>query len=95
MPTLNIASKANQATTFPALLVASLIKETNSKQQVSINIEEADILSSGGKDVVGLIPDSGPSSYGYEPVLSKFLDLDPSLTGQDSESVRNAIPKGM
>ena len=82
MATLNIASKANQATTFPALLAAHYAKETDSKSSITINFDEIDTLKSGDDATVEIIVGNGTSTYGSEKVIEDLVEAYPFLQGK-------------
>lgn len=75
MATLNIASKANQATTFPALLVGHYAKKSDPNASINVNFEEVEALKSEKRSVVELVAGSGTSSYGTEEVLSGLVEI--------------------
>ena len=87
MATLKIASKANQATTFPSLLVASLIKEFDPKTRFSVQFEDDGVLRSRGDEVVGLTLGDDESIYGLEKVLDKLLYSHSVLGSKDNDLV--------
>ena len=82
MATLNIASKANQATTFPALLVAQYINGVDPNSSISVNFEEVDSLKVGDNATVELIIGSGKSTYGSEKVIDGLVEAYPFLQGK-------------
>lgn len=92
MTTLNIASKANQATTIPALLVAQYAKEADPNASISINFDEVEALKSGEKAAVELVIGNGTSSYGSEHVISELMSAYPFLHGKHGDSVRLKSP---
>ena len=87
MDTLNIASKANQATTFPALLVASSVHQLDSKTKISVHFQDVDVIPSGGKEVIGITLSANEPIYGSEKVLVKLLDSYSVLQGKDNDLV--------
>ena len=88
MTTLNIASKANQATTIPALLVAQYAKEADPNASININFDEVEALKTGDKATVELAIGNSTSSYGSEHVISELMSAYPFLQGQHVDSVR-------
>ena len=86
MATLNIASKANQATTVPALVVAQYVKEADPNASISINFEEVEELRSGDKAAVELIVGSA-SSYGFEHAIGGLVEAYPYLRGKNEKNV--------
>ncbi len=93
MTTLNIASKANQATTIPALLVAQYAKEADPNASININFEEVEALKTGEKAAVELTIGNGTSSYGSEHVISELISAYPFLQGKHVDSVRLKSPR--
>ena len=87
MATLNIASKANQATTFPALLLAHYAKEADPNSSINIRFEEVDRLSAGNNATVEIVVGSGISTYGSEKVIHDLLETYPFLQGKHGTSV--------
>ena len=83
MATLNVASKANQATTFPALLVAHYAKEADPNSSININFEEVDTLKAQDKATVEVILGSGTSTYGSEKVIDVLVKAYPFLQGKN------------
>ena len=93
MTTLNIASKANQATTIPALLVAQYAKEADPNASININFDEVEALKTGDKATVELAIGHGTSSYGSEHVISELMGAYPFLQGNHVDSVRLESPR--
>ena len=87
MAALTIASKANQATTFPALLVAHNAKEADSKASITVNFEEVDTLKAENKPTVEIVVGSGTSTYGSEKVIEVLIEAYPFLQGKNSPLV--------
>ena len=92
MATLNIASKANQATTIPALLVAQYAKEADPNASININFDEVEALKSGDKSTVELAIGTGTSSYGSEHIISELMSAYPFLQEKNVDSVRLKSP---
>lgn len=92
MTTINIASKANQATTIPALLVAQYAKEADSNASINVNFDEVEALKTGDKAAVELVIGNGTSSYGSEHVISELMSAYPFLQGKHVDSVRLKSP---
>lgn len=88
MSTLKIASKANQAATFPALLVAAFARELDPSSNILIEFAESDALDKGNKAITELTSSSGQNVTGPEIVLSKLLEDQPLLQGKDKTHVR-------
>lgn len=82
MATLNIASKANQATIFPALLVAHYAKEADPNSSIGVKFEEVDTLKAGDNATVEIVVGSGTSTYGSEKVINGLVEAYPFLQGK-------------
>lgn len=91
MATLNIASKANQATIFPALLVAYYAKEADPNASININFEELEAHKSSEKATVELVLSNAAPIYGSEDVISSLIETYPFLRGKSALSVVNDI----
>ena len=87
MTTLNVASKANQASTLPALLVAAFVRETNSDATLKINYEDVDILKSGDNASVELVKENNDSICGSKDVIEELLSTYSSLQGKHENLV--------
>lgn len=87
MSTLNVASKANQAATLPAVLVAQYAKECDPNASVNIKFEEVETLKSGDESSVELIVGSGTSVYGFEQVVRGLIETFPYLQGKNENVV--------
>lgn len=87
MATLTIASKTDQAITFPALLIAYYAKESDPNASISVNFEELETLKSGDKAVVELVVGSGMSVYGTENVITNLIDTYQFLQGKHGNIV--------
>ena len=70
---LNVASKANQAITFPAVLVAHYIQELDPHVSLKTNFEEVDALKFGDAASIELMLGDGTSITGTDRVLQKFV----------------------
>ena len=82
MATLNIASKANQATTFPALMVAHYAKEADPNSSINVNFEETDTLKAPDNVTVEVVVGTGTSTYGSENVIDSLVEAYPFLQGK-------------
>ena len=82
MATLNIASKANQATTFPALMVAHYAKEADPNSSINVNFEEVDTLKAADNATVEVVVGTGTSTYGSENVIDSLVEAYPFLQGK-------------
>ena len=90
MSTLNVASKANQATTLPALLVAHYAKECEHSVSIDIKIEDVDTLKSGDKASIELAQGSSSSTYGCKEVIDELINTYPFLQAKN-ENIVSAI----
>lgn len=93
MVTLNIASKANQATTFPALLVAYYAKESDPNASINVIFEEAEALKSGDKASVELVVGSRMSRFGFENAINGLITTCSFLQGKHEELVREWLAR--
>ncbi|MCJ1287625.1 hypothetical protein MMC26_006977 [Xylographa opegraphella] len=75
MATLHVASKANQATSIPALLVVTLANNKDPNASITIDFQDAETLTSGSKEAVEFVPKSGTSIQGSENVLSYLANI--------------------
>lgn len=87
MSTLNIASKANQAITLPAVLVAQYANESDPDTSISVSFEEVEALKSGDQAVVELVDGSSTSTCGFEQVISGLIQTYSCLRGQNEKAV--------
>ena len=87
MATLNIASKANQATTFPALLVAHYAKEADPNSSINVNFEEVETLKAQENATVEVTVGTGTSAYGFEKVIDVLAEAYPFLQGKNDTLV--------
>ena len=87
MATLDIASKANQATTFPALLVAHYAKEADPNSSINVNFEEVDTLKARDDATVEITVGTGTSEYGSEKVINVLVEAYPFLQGKNDKLV--------
>lgn len=87
MATLNIATRANQASTLPVLLVAQYAKECDQKVSIKVNFEDVNTLKSGDNASVELIERSGVSSFGYVRAIHGLISMHPLLQGRNENIV--------
>lgn len=86
MAELVIATKANQATLLPALLVASSVNESLGRPEIKFRFEEADTLpESDGKTIE--FTAGGKEAYGTENVINELRTAFPFLRGKDEKQV--------
>lgn len=86
MTTLTIASKANQATTLPVLLVASLVNESDPPAAVNLKFEEVEVLGSSNSAVELLVKNGSPI-HGSSKCLDKLAQEYPLLSGKHDAHV--------
>ena len=88
MATLNLASKANQATTFPALMVAHYAKEADPNSAINVIFEEIDTLKAADNATVEVVVGSGTSTYGFQNVIDSLVEAYPFLQGKHDTLVK-------
>lgn len=93
MSTLNVASKANQATTLPALLVAHYAKECDQSVSIDIKIEDVDTLKSGDKTPIELAQGSSSFTCGCKEVIDELIKTYPFLQAKNENTVSAIIDK--
>ena len=86
MASLKIASKANQATTFPALLIANYAQILDSKVSIKVEFEEVEFLKNGDKAALELDVGSGPT-FGTKNVIHRLLHTHQSLKSKNPNLV--------
>ena len=87
MAHLTVASKANQATTLPALLVASYANQTDPNVSINIKIEDLDKLDSGDGASVELVLKNESPKHGSEQVVGELIGTYRFLQGKHEDSV--------
>lgn len=87
MATMNIASKANQASTFPALLVATYVNESTQDSSIKINFQEVEFVKAGHDATVELSLGSATSVYGSESSIGGLVDAFPFLQSKNDGPV--------
>ncbi|GKZ80662.1 hypothetical protein AnigIFM56816_004888 [Aspergillus niger] len=83
---LNLATKANQASLLPVLLVATSINEARPTPVIAINFEDAAVLSEGEKAIVQFTGASGAPAYGTDNAIKELRASFPFLNGKDEKS---------
>lgn len=91
MATLNIASKANQAATLPALLVASYANESDSNASITVKYDEVDTLKSGQGASVELILGNDSPTYDSKKVIEDILVAYPFIQGKHENLVGDSF----
>jgi glutamyl-tRNA synthetase len=86
MTTLSIASKANQATTLPTLLVASHANQSDPNVSITLKFEEIEALESSDSPVA-LIVENGSPIFGSLSCLDKLAHEYSFLTGKHDDLV--------
>lgn len=86
MATLSIASKANHATTLPALLVASYLNEADPNVKLNIKIEDVAKLSSGASVELESATDATVS--GSQAVIAQLTKEYKFLQSKSQDLVR-------
>lgn len=81
MSVLCVASKANQATTVPALLVVSYLNKSDPSASIDIKFEEAETLKSKNGVSIELVVANGTPIHGFEKAISGLTAAYPSLQG--------------
>jgi len=92
MKTLNIASKANQAGTLPALLIANYVNQCDSNAAIEIHFEDIDSLKSDDKSSVELVQGNSASTDGCESVINELLSTFSFLQGNHADLVSALKP---
>lgn len=89
MTTLTIASKANQATSLPVLLVASFVKESDPEVDITFKFDEVEVLGSSNS-AVELIVKNGSPVHGSSNCLDKLAQEYAFLSGKHDAHVSHA-----
>ena len=86
---LKVASKANQSSTFPALLLAHWVLQNESSQKSTLEIVFVEIenINDGGKSPVQLDLGSDHAVAGSESVLNTLLEQYTSIQGSSKDQV--------
>ncbi|PWY74715.1 glutamyl-tRNA synthetase [Aspergillus eucalypticola CBS 122712] len=83
---LSLATKANQASLLPVLLVATSINEARPTPVIAINFEDAAVLPEGEKAIVQFTGASGAPVYGTDYAIKELRASFPFLNGKDEKS---------
>ncbi|GAQ43850.1 hypothetical protein AtubIFM55763_003809 [Aspergillus tubingensis] len=83
---LSLATKANQASLLPVLLVATSINEARPTPVIAINFEDAAVLPEGEKAIVQFTGASGAPVYGTDNAIKELRASFPFLNGKDEKS---------
>ena len=87
MATLNVASKASQATFLPALLIATHANEIDPNASINIKYHEVDNFKSGDAAAVELTMGTDSPVYGCKQAAHKLLEAYPVLLGKNQDPV--------
>lgn len=87
MLTLNIASKANQASTLPAILVAHYAQECDRSLSIKVNYEDVDTLKSTDKATVEFTRGDSTTIYGCKEVIGELMSTHSSLQAKNENTV--------
>ena len=87
MASVVVASKANQATTLPVVLIAQFAAESDPKANIQIKHEEIDRLKAGDDAAIEVTIGTEPSSYGSNDTIKALSVAYPFLKGKNSELV--------
>ena len=82
MAALHIATKANQATTVPVLLVATYVNKTDPNAAIDTKFEEVESVKSGTETSVKFVVVNGAPAYGFQEVLNSLPATYPALFGK-------------
>ncbi|KAL9027587.1 MAG: hypothetical protein Q9196_003910 [Gyalolechia fulgens] len=93
MSALTIASKANQAETLPALLVAEYAKQSDPNVKVDICFKDVEQLSSENNSGLELTSTGKPSLENSRDILHSFLENFKTRQGESQESVKEWIDR--
>ena len=91
MASIRIASKANQATTLPALLVASRVRESAKDSSIEVIFEEIESLKAGHDTSVELRLGKDKYVYGSEQSVQSMVEAFPFLQSKNESSVCTAL----
>ena len=87
MATLNVASKANQAKSVPALLVAARVNDLDPNASIKINFQDADSLKSGDGEAVELVLGNESPVYSSEKAIASLMQNYSILQGKNESFV--------
>ena len=87
MVALKIATKANQASTLPALLVADYTTKCDPNVSLEVTFENTDTLKSGDNAPVELTLGNSVSTFGCERAIDELNSAHPFLLGKKENIV--------
>lgn len=79
MATLTVACNANQATTLPAVLVASYAKFSDPNASINITFQDVETLQAGDGVALELVFTKESPVYGTDQIIEKLLEIHFSL----------------
>lgn len=79
MATLTVACNANQATTLPAVLVASYAKCSDPNASINITFQDVETLHAGDGVALELVSTKESPVYGTDQIIGKLLEIHCSL----------------
>lgn len=94
MATLTIATKANQASTLPALLVADYTKNCDQNVSLKVTFEDTDTLRSGDNAPVELTLGNNVSTFGCDTAIHELISAHRFLLGKN-ENIVSVPLKGL
>ena len=87
MAALKIATKANQASTLPALLVANYTRTCDQNVSLKVTFEDTESLRSGDNAPVELTIGNSVPTLGCEKAIHEFNSAYPFLLGKNENIV--------
>ena len=87
MVALKIATKANQAFTLPALLVARFAKEQNRNVFIDVHFEDVDTLKPNENALIELHQESKSSTSGSQEVINELISTFSLCQGKNEKIV--------
>lgn len=91
---LTVATRANQASVLPVILVATSINEARPSPVISITYEDTALLHEGEKAVVQFTGVSGTPVYGTEKAIQELRQNFPFLTSKEGKLVNSPYAIG-
>lgn len=79
MAKLTVACSANQATTLPAVLVASYAKFSDPNASINITFQDVESLHAGDEVALELVFTKESPIYGTDQIIEKLLETYSSL----------------
>ena len=87
MAALIIASKANQATTLPTLLIAARANESDPNAKINIKFQEVDNLQDEGGATLKLVTGTSAPILGAEEIIARLVSNYASLHEEQEDLV--------